>query len=47
MLKDPTVLDTLEWTLLNSAIALMGYYVAAFTIDCKWMGRYRMQGVLK
>ena len=44
MLNNPTVLETLEWTLLNSVIALVGYYVAAFTIDKPWMGRWRMQG---
>ncbi len=44
MLDNPTVLETLEWTLLNSVIALAGYYVAAFTIDKPWMGRWRMQG---
>lgn len=33
----------LEWTLLNSAVALCGYYFAAFTIDKPWMGRMRMQ----
>ena len=33
----------LQWTLLNSFVALMGYYFAAFTIDLKWMGRFRMQ----
>jgi len=31
------------WTLLNSGVALIGYYFAAFTIDRKWMGRKRMQ----
>jgi len=29
--------------LLNSGVALIGYYFAAFTIDRKWMGRKRMQ----
>ncbi|KAK9814173.1 hypothetical protein WJX72_001627 [[Myrmecia] bisecta] len=33
----------LEWTLLNSAVALVGYYFAAFTVDKRWMGRTRMQ----
>jgi hypothetical protein len=39
-----TLLETLEWTLLNSFIALLGYYAAALTIDKPWMGRWRMQG---
>ncbi|KAG2435009.1 hypothetical protein HYH02_012007 [Chlamydomonas schloesseri] len=38
-----TVIQILEWTLLNSAVALVGYYFAAFTIDKPWMGRMRMQ----
>lgn len=35
----------LEWTLLNSTVALVGYYFAAFTIDRPWMGRTRMQSM--
>jgi len=38
-----TLLINFEYTLLNSFIALIGYYFAAFTIDKKWMGRVRMQ----
>ena len=34
---------SLEWTLLNSTVALVGYYFAAFTVDRTWMGRRRMQ----
>ena len=34
---------TLEWTLLNSTVALVGYYFAAFTVDRAWMGRRKMQ----
>jgi len=30
-------------TLLNAFVGLCGYYVAAFTMDAKWMGRVRMQ----
>lgn len=37
------LIEVLEWTLLNSAVALCGYYFAAFTIDKPWMGRMRMQ----
>ena len=33
------------WTVLNSFVALCGYYVAAFTIDKPWMGRTRMQAM--
>eukprot|EP00887_Chlorella_sp_A99_P005874 scaffold1.g5874.t1 len=39
----PTLVQTLEWVLLNSAVALAGYYAAALTIDRRWMGRVRMQ----
>lgn len=39
------LLEALEWTLLNSAVALVGYYFAAFTIDRTWMGRMRMQAM--
>lgn len=35
--------QVLGWTLLNSTVALVGYYVAAFTVDKPWMGRRRMQ----
>ncbi|GFR43042.1 hypothetical protein Agub_g4047 [Astrephomene gubernaculifera] len=38
-----TLIQVLEWTLLNSAVALVGYYFAAFFIDKPWMGRMRMQ----
>eukprot|EP00887_Chlorella_sp_A99_P002403 scaffold10.g2403.t1 len=34
---------TLEYILINSSVALVGYYFAAFTIDRRWMGRVRMQ----
>ncbi|GAQ81563.1 phosphate transporter [Klebsormidium nitens] len=37
------LLTTVEYTLLNAVIALVGYYFAAFTIDKRWMGRTRMQ----
>lgn len=37
------IIQILEWTLLNSTVALTGYYFAAFTVDKKWMGRVRMQ----
>ena len=43
--KNSTLLITFEYTLLNSFIALIGYYVAAFTIDYPWMGRVRMQNM--
>lgn len=38
-----TVITTLWWTALNSGVAVVGYYFAAFTIDKTWMGRTRMQ----
>ena len=34
---------SLEWTLLNSTVVLLGYYFAAFTVDRSWMGRRKMQ----
>lgn len=37
--------NILNYTLLNSFVALCGYYFAAFTIDKKWMGRVRMQNM--
>ncbi|GAQ81972.1 phosphate transporter [Klebsormidium nitens] len=39
----PSLIQTLEYTLLNSVIAYVGYFFAAFTIDRRWMGRTRMQ----
>jgi hypothetical protein len=43
--KNVSLQTTLKWTLLNSAVALVGYYFAAFTVDRKWMGRVRMQNM--
>ena len=37
------LIQQLEFNLLNSSMALFGYYFAAFTIDLPWMGRRRMQ----
>ncbi len=37
------LIGLLEYNLLNSSVALFGYYFAAFTIDRLWMGRRRMQ----
>ena len=37
------LVQQLEFNLLNSSVALFGYYFAAFTIDLPWMGRRRMQ----
>lgn len=42
---DSSLIQVLEWTLLNSTVALVGYYFAAFTIDRPWMGRTRMQSM--
>eukprot|EP01138_Halocafeteria_seosinensis_P001688 gb/GECG01001730.1/.p1 GENE.gb/GECG01001730.1/~~gb/GECG01001730.1/.p1 ORF type:complete len:599 (+),score=85.86 gb/GECG01001730.1/:1-1797(+) len=41
--EEHTVFTTLKWTLVNAIIAYVGYFVAAFTIDRKWMGRRKMQ----
>ena len=38
-----TVDQVLGFTLINSTVALAGYYAAAFTVDKAWMGRRRMQ----
>ncbi|KAK9839247.1 hypothetical protein WJX81_004005 [Elliptochloris bilobata] len=38
-----SLVQQLEFNLLNSCVALWGYYLAAFTIDLPWMGRRRMQ----
>ena len=35
----------MQWTVLNSFIALTGYYAAAALIDKPWYGRVRMQNV--
>lgn len=34
-----------QWTVLNSFIALLGYYLAVALVDKKWYGRVRMQNV--
>ncbi len=34
-----------QWTVLNSFIALLGYYAAAMLVDKVWYGRKRMQTV--
>jgi len=41
-----SLVPLLEYNLLNSSVALFGYYFAAFTIDKLWMGRRRMQVTL-
>jgi hypothetical protein len=38
-----SLIGQLQFNLLNSSVALVGYYAAAFTIDKPWMGRRRMQ----
>ncbi len=37
--------QVLEWTLLNSFVAYVGYILAAYTIDKPWMGRMRLQSL--
>ena len=37
--------QVLEWTLLNSFIAYLGYLLAAYHIDKPWMGRMRLQSL--
>ncbi len=38
-------MQVLEWTLLNSFVAYVGYILAAYTIDKPWMGRMRLQSL--
>ena len=38
-----SLFTTLCWTLLNSGIALIGYWAAACVIDNRYMGRLRLQ----
>ena len=33
----------MQWTVLNSAISLLGYWTAAVFVDKPWYGRMRMQ----
>jgi hypothetical protein len=33
----------MQWTVLNSAVSLCGYWAAAALVDKKWYGRLRMQ----
>ena len=37
------ILENLNYNLLNSTVAAVGIYAAAFTIDLAWLGRQRMQ----
>jgi MFS family permease len=38
-----SIFTTLLWTLLNSGIALIGYYLAATVVDNRYVGRVRLQ----
>ncbi|CAL8468283.1 g7823 [Coccomyxa elongata] len=40
-----SLIQVLEWTLLNSFVAYIGYILAAYHIDKKWMGRMRLQSL--
>ncbi|GBF98449.1 proton phosphate symporter [Raphidocelis subcapitata] len=40
-----TPFERMQWTLLNSAVSLCGYWVAAALVDKKWYGRRIMQTV--
>ncbi|KAL4424952.1 hypothetical protein ABPG77_009681 [Micractinium sp. CCAP 211/92] len=42
---DATLFTRYQYTLLNSGIALVGYYFAAALVDRRWYGRVRMQAV--
>ena len=41
----PSVVKTLEYTLLNASVAMLGYYAAALCIDKPWMGRRKLQNI--
>lgn len=43
MKHSDSCVQVLGFTLINSTVALVGYYAAAFTVDKAWMGRRRMQ----
>jgi len=40
-----TLFTVLKYTLLNSFVALTGYYAAGFVVDKPWMGRVRLQSL--
>ena len=40
---DAPLFTTISWTLLNSAIGLVGYFTSAFMIDRRWYGRFWIQ----
>lgn len=40
---DAGLFKQMQWTLLNSTVALCGYFAAAFMVDRPWYGRKRMQ----
>eukprot|EP00889_Picochlorum_renovo_P006677 jgi/Picre1/33707/NNA_001186.t1 len=42
---DATIYKNMQWTLLNSTVALAGYFCAAFLVDKPWYGRVRMQAI--
>lgn len=42
---DVTIYKNMQWTLLNSTVALAGYFTAAFLVDKPWYGRLRMQAI--
>lgn len=44
---DASVMTSWLWNLLNVGVALVGYHLAAFTIDWKIWGRKRMQVCLQ
>lgn len=43
LLLQADLLTLLEYNMLNSSVAFVGYYVAAYTIDLPYIGRRRMQ----
>ena len=42
---DATPFERMQWTVLNSAVSLAGYWLAAAWVDKKWYGRRLMQSL--
>jgi hypothetical protein len=43
VVSQATPFQRLQWTALNSGIALLGYWAAAALVDKPWYGRRKMQ----
>jgi hypothetical protein len=47
LLPQATEFERMQWSVLNSAISLTGYWTAACFVDKPWYGRVRMQNIGK